>query len=121
MKGLDWGKFYRDHGTRADLNAATLEARIKELLLDDEVDSKKGIYAYLLTGEEKTLNLRQFSDKIKATVFEKQKGKCPVCKKTFTIEQMEADHIVPWHEGGKTVIGNCQMLCKLDNRTKSGK
>ena len=35
---------------------------------------------------------------------------------------MEADHITPpWHEGGKTIAENCQMLCKEDNRRKSGK
>jgi 5-methylcytosine-specific restriction endonuclease McrA len=34
---------------------------------------------------------------------------------------MEADHITPWHEGGKTIPENCQMLCKEDNRRKSGK
>jgi hypothetical protein len=26
-----------------------------------------------------------------------------------------------WSKGGKTVPDNCQMLCKMDNRTKSGK
>jgi len=25
-----------------------------------------------------------------------------VCKEAFKIEEMEADHIIPWHEGGKT-------------------
>jgi 5-methylcytosine-specific restriction endonuclease McrA len=44
-----------------------------------------------------------------------------VCKKTFEFGQMEADHMVPWHRGGKTEAENCQMLCVLDNRTKSGK
>ena len=34
---------------------------------------------------------------------------------------MEADHITPWHEGGKTNEDNCQMLCKECNRRKSGK
>ena len=29
---------------------------------------------------------------------------------------MEADHITPWHEGGKTDAGDYQMLCKEDNR-----
>ena len=42
-------------------------------------------------------------------------------KKHFEINEMEADHISPWHEGGKTVIENCQMLCKDCNRRKSGK
>jgi hypothetical protein len=121
MKGLDWGRFYREHGTRKDLNAAKLEKRVKELIEDEEVDSKKGIYEYLLTGNEKTLSLRAFSDKIKAAQFEKQKGECPVCKEVFTIDEMEADHIVPWNKGGKTEPKNCQMLCMLDNRTKSGK
>ncbi len=121
MKGLDWGKFYRDHGQRKDLNAATLEARIKELIDDDEVQSVKGIYEYLLTANEKTLNLRTFDDKMKRKVYEEQKGICPMCKKHFEIGEMEADHILPWHNGGKTVLENCQMLCKMDNRTKSGK
>jgi hypothetical protein len=26
----------------------------------------------------------------------------------------------PGHEGGKTFSENCQVLCKQDNRTKSG-
>ena len=85
------------------------------------MDSKKGIYEYLLTGREKTLNLRAFNDKMKAKVYQKQGGICPMCSQHFQIEQMEADHIVPWHEGGKTAEENCQMLCKLDNRTKSGR
>ena len=44
----------------------------------------------------------------------------PKCKKHFEIDGMEADHITPWHEGGKTTAENCQMLCKEDNRRKSG-
>ena len=120
MQGLPWGHFYNAH--KGDkLNAAALEARIVELIDDDEVDSKKGIYEYLLTGKEKTLNLRAFDNKIRSKVYQAQAGICPVCTKHFEIEQMEADHIVPWHEGGKTVESNCQMLCKLDNRTKSGR
>lgn len=120
MKGLDWGSFYNAHKNDS-LNAATLEKRIVELIEDEEVETKKGIYEYLLTGNEKTLNLRAFSDKIKIATYEKQQGICPACKKHFEMGQMEADHIVPWNKGGKTVPDNCQMLCMLDNRTKSGK
>jgi hypothetical protein len=120
MKGLPWGAFYNAH--RNDrLNAATLEKRIVELIDDDEVDNKRGIYEYLLTGNERTLSLRAFDDKVKQKVFAMQKGKCPSCKKTFDINEMEADHIIPWRKGGKTTEGNCQMLCMKDNRTKSGK
>jgi 5-methylcytosine-specific restriction endonuclease McrA len=46
---------------------------------------------------------------------------CVVCGNHFEISEMEADHITPWHEGGKTIEENCQMLCKDDNRRKSGK
>ncbi|TXT21798.1 MAG: HNH endonuclease [Gallionellaceae bacterium] len=120
MKGLDWGRFYNEH--KGDkLNAAKLERRIAELIEDDEVDNKKGIYEYLLTSNERTLNLRAFDEKTKVKIYEKQKGICPVCKKHFAIGEMEADHIRPWSKGGKTVPENCQMLCKMDNRTKSGK
>ena len=61
------------------------------------------------------------SDAMKQKVYEKQKGNCVVCKKHFEISEMEADHITPWHEGGKTTEENCQMLCKDDNRRKSGR
>ncbi|WP_354005871.1 HNH endonuclease [Fictibacillus terranigra] len=29
----------------------------------------------------------------------------------FELNKMEADHITPWHEGGKTTAENCQLLC----------
>lgn len=121
MKGLNWGKFYREHGHRKDLNAAKFEKEIERLILDDEVEAKKGIYEYLLTGNVKTLSLRTFSEKDKLAAYERQKGKCPICKKSFEFQKMEADHIIPWSKGGKTEPKNCQMLCMMDNRTKSGK
>lgn len=88
---------------------------------DEDVTKKSGIYEYVLTGNEKALNIRAFTDKQKREAYEKQKGICRKCKKPFEIEGMEAGHIKPWHEGGKTTSENCQMLCKQDNRTKSGK
>lgn len=120
MKGLDWGGFYNKHRD-SKLNAAKLEQRIVELIEDEEVGNAKGIYEYLLTGNDKTLSLRAFDQKTQIQIYEKQKGICPACKKHYDIGAMEADHIVPWSAGGKTVLENCQMLCKLDNRTKSGK
>src|SRR3546814_3971720 len=79
MKGLDWGKFYNHH--KGDkLNAATLKQRIVDLIEDDEVDNKKGIYEFLLTGNEKNLNLRTFDVKTQVKIYERQKGICPVCK-----------------------------------------
>lgn len=120
MKGVPWGKLYNEHKDKV-LNPKDIELRIAELIADDEVDNKKGIYAYILDGKEKHLSLRSFSDSTKQKVFEKQEGVCPLCKETFVIEQMEGDHIDPWVEGGKTIEDNCQMLCKPCNRRKSSK
>ena len=46
----------------------SLEKHIVEFIDDDEVDNKKGIYEYLLTGDDKTLNLRAFDEKTKVKV-----------------------------------------------------
>ena len=120
MKGLDWGRMYALYKDK-QVNPKEFEARIVALMEDEEVSNKKGIYEYLLSGDEKTLNLRQFPDKIKKAKYESQQGICPMCNKHFQFNEMEGDHIKPWHEGGKTDAANCQMLCKHDNRTKSGK
>jgi hypothetical protein len=120
MKGLPWGELYNKHKDDK-LNAAEIEKRVVALIDDDEVDNKKGIYEYLLTGNEKTLSLRAFDEKTRQKAYAKQKGICPICKKHFEIGDMEADHILPWSKGGKTTFENCHMLCKMDNRTKGGK
>ena len=51
----------------------------------------------------------------------RRKGVCAICGKRFAFEEMEADHITPWAEGGRTVAANCQMLCRTRNRRKSDK
>ena len=65
--------------------------------------------------------MRVFPDSIKDAVYHEQKGICPVCEEHFEIDEMDADHIVPWSQGGKTIKENCKMLCKHCNRTKSDK
>ncbi|MCY4218063.1 MAG: DUF262 domain-containing protein [Gammaproteobacteria bacterium] len=121
MKGVDWGGLYNAHGNRNDLDADSIEEEIQNLILDDDVTNKKGIYPYILDRKEKHLNIRAFSDGQKQKAFQQQNGVCLHCKKTFTIQEMEADHICPWSEGGQTILENCQMLCKACNRIKSSK
>jgi hypothetical protein len=120
MKGVPFGPLYNRFKDKK-LDSKKLEKEIAKLMEDEDVTNKKGIYTYVLTGEEKHLNIRAFTEKQKREAYERQKGKCVKCRKHFEIEEMEADHIKPWHEGGKTTAENCQMLCKQDNRTKSGK
>ena len=120
MKGVDWGKLYGVYGKTFN-NPTHLEAQIQSLMQDVDVTKKAGIYEYVLTGNLRVLSVRAFDARIKREVFEAQKGVCPHCKGSFVIGEMEADHITPWHEGGKTITDNCQMLCKGCNRTKGGK
>ena len=119
MKAVPWGVLYNNFKDKK-LDSKKLEKEITELMQDDDVTKKSGIYPYVLTRDEKHLNIRAFTDNQKREAYERQKGICPKCKKHFEIDGMEADHIKPWHEGGKTTAGNCQMLCKQDNRIKSG-
>lgn len=120
MKGLPWGLYYNQYHNNA-YDAVTLEEELKKLIKDVDVTNKAGIYHYLLSGNEKYLNIRAFDDDMKAWAYENQNGICPICGKHFEIYEMEADHITPWHLGGKTKAENCQMLCRDCNRHKGGK
>jgi hypothetical protein len=120
MKGVPFGLLYNEFKDK-EVDSKKLEKEISKLMQDEDVTKKSGIYQYVLTRNEKYLNIRTFTDKMKRETYEKQKGICKKCKEYFDITEMEADHIKPWHEGGKTTAENCQMLCKQCNRTKSGK
>lgn len=123
MSSVNWGMLYNKYKD-AELDASKLEAEVSELMQDEDVTKKSGIYPYVLTRDEKHLSIRAFTDKMKREAFERQKGICAarnaICGNAkFDISEMEADHIKPWSEGGHTTAENCQMLCKDDNRRKS--
>ena len=137
MKGLPWGLWYNKFQRREcdgkiiARNKDEIETEIVRLIGDDEVETIKGIYEYIIDGEERHLSLRSFDDKTKRIVYEAQHHRCPYCdkaidghtydgKKTeYEYNEMEGDHIIPWSKGGKTEAGNCQMLCKWHNGHKS--
>ena len=125
MKGLEWGLFYNTYKDKP-LDAKELESKIIELMQDDEVGSKKGVYPYLLSGDEKHLSLRAFSESVKRAVYEKQGGvcansdghikgvKCPHENERLELEQMEADHILAWskrRENRERKLSNA--MCKV--------
>jgi len=120
MRNVDWGSMY-DKYKDVQFNTDEIEKETVKLILDDDVIKKTGIYSYIITRDEKYLSIRPFSDSMKQKFYELQKGICVKCNKHFDLSEMEADHIVPWHAGGKTIEENCQLLCMLDNRSKSGK
>ena len=124
MKGLPWGIYFNKHGGKV-LAPKKLEDRISQMLRDDEdindITNQRGIYEYLLDGDERHLSIRKFSDKMAQTAYARQNGKCPICGKKFMLEQMQADHVKPWSKGGRTTADNCQMLCRDCNLKKSAK
>jgi hypothetical protein len=120
MKGIDWGNLY-DKYKKEMFDTEKLEEEILTLMIDDEVTKKSGIYPYILTRNEKYLNLRIFTEGQKREAYENQSGICSKCGKHFELNETEADHINPWIKGGKTNSENCQILCQNCNRHKSDK
>lgn len=117
MKGVDWGFLYNNFKD-VEINPVELEEQIKSLMADEDVSKKSGVYAYVLTGEEKFLSIRAFTDKMKREAYERQEGICALSGEKMDIKLMEADHIVAWSQGGKTTLDNCQMISKKLNRIK---
>lgn len=118
MKGIPWGALYNKHKDLT-LDPKEIEIRVGSLMEDEDVTDKKGIYKFILTNDERYLNIRTFDKKQKRQAYERQKGVCIRCNQKFEIEDMEADHITPWSKGGRTDGENCQLLCDEDNRRKS--
>ena len=128
MKSVEWGPLY-DRFKDQTFDTEDLERRVRALMQDPDVTRRPGIYPYLLTQDERFLNIRQFDDREKGAAYERQNHKCANgvhCRtpgnsdgqREFKIEEMEGDHITPWSKGGKTVSENCQMLCVACNRKK---
>ena len=77
MKKVNWGFLYnRCKNNKYD--PQELEVKISVLMKDDDVGNKAGIYDYVLSGNESSLNIRAFSDSMKSSAYERQKGICPI-------------------------------------------
>ena len=120
MKGVDWGPRYHQFGGEP-LDPAKLEKRVAALMKDEDVERKAGVYSYVLDGKDRHLNVRAFSENMKREAHERQDGVCAKCGKRFEFEEMEGDHIKPWHEGGKADAANCQDACARMTTGESGK
>lgn len=138
MRGLEWGRLYEKYRNTA-YNPAKIEARVDELRGDPAVHNRKGIYEFLLGGEEATqlLNVRLFDEKTKALAYKRQTdaaatagtSNCPLCAvgsnsnktKVWALKEMDADHVAAWSKGGATDVSNCEMLCVTHNRAKGNR
>ena len=133
LKSFNWGGIYKEYhdglynGNLISKNASDINDEIIRLTSDDEVTaSMKGIYQYIIYGDGKYLQIRQFDEKTSRAVYEKQKHHCLYCVKEgnnreYAFREMHADHIQPWSKGGKTEENNCQMLCASHNESKGNK
>ena len=138
MKGLEWGRLYEKYHTEP-YNTNDVRARIDELLADDFVENKKGIFEYVLGGErdKQLLNVRVFDKRTKEKKYKEQTDKataegisnCPLCAvgdnvnktRIWKLSEMDADHVTAWSRGGSTTIDNCEMLCKTHNKAKGNR
>ena len=116
-----------------------MNKRVDELLADEQVRNKRGVFEYVLGGEQDSslLDVRVFDERTRNAVYKRQteeaiaKGvsNCPLCavghdanvKRIYKIAEMDADHVTAWSKGGATDASNCQMLCKTHNRAKGNR
>jgi 5-methylcytosine-specific restriction endonuclease McrA len=87
------------------------------LMLDEDVKQKA--FTLCIDTKRTVLNIRAFSDNQKREALKDKKGVCVKCGVTFELNEMEADYTMARRR--KTTAQNCQMLCRHDNRIKSGK
>jgi len=138
MCGLEWGRLYETFHKNA-YNSKKISKQVNELYGDSYVKNRKGIFEYILgdSKDAKLLNVRIFDEAIKKSVYSKQTknaktkniSNCPLCSfghdsnksKIWNFNEMDADHVTAWSKGGKTMINNCQMLCKTHNRAKGNR
>lgn len=138
MRGIDWGRLYREFHAKA-YSSTYIEIQVEKLMDDDQVTNKRGIFEYVLGGEQNKslLNVRVFDERTKRKVYKKQTeeaeamgvSNCPLCAQSggpnkgriYKMSEMDADHVTAWSKGGSTSADNCQMLCKTHNRVKGNR
>ena len=138
MRGLEWGRLYEQYHSKP-YNKDAVARRVRELMADDYVTNHKGVFEYVLGGEQdkSLLNIRVFDKATITRVYHQQTqaakaagtSNCPDCAMSGTgnstriwkQSEMDADHVTAWSKGGATDVGNCQMLCRHHNRSKGNK
>lgn len=138
MCGLEWGRLYETHHSKP-YDPVEVSDKVRSLYTDPYVNSRKGIFEYILGGSINTqlLDVRVFDDATKRIAYESQTdnanatdvSNCPLCaighdankSKIWQLNEMDADHVEAWSRGGATDTSNCQMLCRTHNRAKGNR
>jgi len=84
----------------------------------DPWKNKPRFYNRALTSNSRAKKLGN-NDKITADdlekVFTKYGGKCAICDKD---SYLVFDHVIPYYRGGRNIVDNLQLLCRLCNMEK---
>jgi len=138
MCGLEWGRLYEEYHKKS-YNPKKVSEEVQRLYADPYVQNHKGIFEFILGDsiDTKLLEVRFFDDATKKSVYKmqttkaekKKESNCPDCalgheankEKTWSLNDMDADHVTAWSKGGATSAKNCQMLCKTHNRAKGNR
>ena len=138
MQGLEWGELYEKYHSQS-YDPEKVSAHVTRLYGDPYVKKKRGIFEYILGAlqDTKLLEVRVFDDATKHAVYEKQtsaataekKSNCPLCavghdankSRIYKPDEMDADHVAAWTNGGGSSADNCQMLCITHNRAKGNR
>ncbi|MCL5078149.1 DUF262 domain-containing protein [Neisseria perflava] len=138
MKGLEWGRLYETYKNKS-YDPIEIDKIITKLYSDPYIKNQKGIFEYVLGGEEdkRLLDIRVFDEATKNRVYKTQTDRaksdgisnCPLCAigqnanktKIYSLNEMDADHVHAWSRGGKTDETNCELLCITHNRSKGNK
>ena len=85
-----------------------------DYILSDFSDSTLSEYGIIQLDSKRT-----FTKSEKRVRFNKVGGKCECCDVSISSPEMsEADHIIPYSQGGTTTIDNLQITCRSCNRSK---
>ena len=138
MRGLEWGRLYELYHSQS-YSAAKVDAEVDKLRGDPAVRNSKGIYEYLLSGstDPQLLSIRLFDDNMKRVAYQQQTenaradgvSNCPQCAtgnntnrtRIYKQDEMDADHVTAWSNGGATDLSNLEMLCVPHNRAKGNR
>lgn len=138
MKGIEWGRLFETYH-HLPYNPTDVSANVHRMYSDPFVKNRRGVFEYILGGciDTKLLDIRIFEESTKRAVYSKQtdvakkdeKSNCPLCaigndnnrKRIWKFDEMDADHVTAWSNGGSTNIENCQILCRTHNRAKGNR
>lgn len=138
MQGLEWGRLYESYHSTS-YKPAAVDADVRALLGDPAVTSRRGIFEYVLGGkvEPQLLSIRLFDERTKQLAYKRQTDEarvsgtsnCPLCAvgnnankaRIYKPNEMDADHVAAWSNGGASDLKNCEMLCVTHNRAKGNR